>query len=90
MFKMACLALVIGRNRSYSRHSAAISDLCKFDIFSQEAFWGIFSMCSRDLSEMHSKLFITGHQLFFSKQFTDKSVEEELILYKKHILAAKL
>ena len=43
----------------------------------------------------HSKpypeqLFITGHQLFVSNQFTDKSVEEELILYKKHILAAKL
>ena len=36
------------------------------------------------------QLFITGHQLFFSKQVTDKSVEEELILYKKHILAAKL
>ena len=35
-------------------------------------------------------LFITGHQLFFSNQFTDRSVEEELILYKKHILAAKL
>ena len=29
------------------------------------------------------QLFITGHQYFFS-------VEEELILYKKHILAAKL
>ena len=29
-------------------------------------------------------------QLFFSNQFMDKSVEEELILYKKHILAAKL
>ena len=28
--------------------------------------------------------------IIFSKQFTDKSVEEELILYKKHILAAKL
>ena len=28
---------------------------------------------------------ITGHQLFFSNQFTDKSVEEELILCKKHI-----
>ena len=27
---------------------------------------------------------------FCSNQFTDKSVEEELILYKKHILAAKL
>ena len=26
----------------------------------------------------------------FFYQFTDKSVEEELILYKKHILAAKL
>ena len=36
------------------------------------------------------QLFITGHQLIFSKQFMDKSVEEELILYKKHILAAKL
>ena len=36
------------------------------------------------------QLFIAGHQLFFSNQFTDKSVEEELILYKKHILAAKL
>ena len=36
------------------------------------------------------QLFITGHQLFFPKQFTDKSVEEELILCKKHILAAKL
>ena len=36
------------------------------------------------------QVFITGHQLFSSKQFTDKSVEEELILYKKHILAAKL
>ena len=35
-------------------------------------------------------LFITGHQLFFSNRFTDKSVEEELLLYKKHILAAKL
>ena len=28
--------------------------------------------------------------LFFSNQFTDKSVEEELILYKKHILPVKL
>ena len=36
------------------------------------------------------QLFITGHQLFFSKQFTDKSVEEKLILYKKHTLAVKL
>ena len=36
------------------------------------------------------QVFITGHQLFFSKQFTVKSVEEELIFYKKHILAAKL
>ena len=36
------------------------------------------------------QLFITGHQLFFSKQFTDKYVEEDLILYKKHISAAKL
>ena len=36
------------------------------------------------------QLLITGHQLFFSNQFTDKSVEEELILYKKHTLAAKL
>ena len=36
------------------------------------------------------QLFITGHEFFFSHQFTDKSVEEELILYKKHILAAKL
>ena len=35
------------------------------------------------------QLFITGHQLFFSNQ-SNKSVEEELILYKKHILAAKL
>ena len=35
-------------------------------------------------------LFITGHQLLFSIQFTDSSVEEELSLYKKHILAAKL
>ena len=35
------------------------------------------------------QLFITGYQIFFSKQFTDLSVEEELILYKKHILAAK-
>ena len=34
------------------------------------------------------QLFITGHQLFFFKQFTDKPVEEELILYKKHVLAA--
>ena len=33
------------------------------------------------------QLFITGHQLFFSEQLTDKSVEEEIILYKKHILA---
>ena len=33
------------------------------------------------------QLFITGYQ-FFSNQFTDKSVEEKLILYKKHILAA--
>ena len=30
------------------------------------------------------QLFIIGHQLFFSNKFTDKSVEEELILYKKH------
>ena len=36
------------------------------------------------------QLFITGHQLFFSNKFTAKFVEEELILYKKHILAAKL
>ena len=36
------------------------------------------------------QLFIIGHQVFVSNQFTDKSVEEELILYKKHILAAKL
>ena len=36
------------------------------------------------------QLFITGHQLFFTKQFTDKYVEEELILYKTYILAAKL
>ena len=36
------------------------------------------------------QLFITGHQLFFSNQFMDKHVEEELILYKKCILAAKL
>ena len=36
------------------------------------------------------QLFITGHQFFFAKQFTDKSKEEELILYKKRILAAKL
>ena len=36
------------------------------------------------------QLFTTGQQLFFSKQFKDKSVEGELILYKKHILAAKL
>ena len=36
------------------------------------------------------QLFITGHQLFFSKQFTDTSIEEELMLYKKYILAAKL
>ena len=36
------------------------------------------------------QLFITGHQLYFSEQFTDKSVEEELILHKKHILAGKL
>ena len=35
-------------------------------------------------------LLITGHQLFSTNQFTDKSVGEELILYKKHILAAKL
>ena len=35
------------------------------------------------------QLFITGHQLFFSGQFTDKSVEEELILYKKRILGGK-
>ena len=28
---------------------------------------------------------LTGHQLFFSKQFTDTSLEEELILYKKNI-----
>ena len=35
-------------------------------------------------------LFITGHQLFFSNQFTDKYVEGELILFKKHILASKL
>ena len=35
------------------------------------------------------QLFITGHH-FFSNHFTDKFVEEELILYKKHILAAKL
>ena len=36
------------------------------------------------------QMFITGYQLFFSKQFIDKSVEEELILYKKYILAGKL
>ena len=36
------------------------------------------------------QLFITEHKLFFCMQFTDKSVEEELILYKKHMLAAKL
>ena len=36
------------------------------------------------------QLFITEHQFYFSKQFTDKSLAEELILYKKHILAAKL
>ena len=39
------------------------------------------------------QLFIIGHQLFFSEQFTDRSVacvEEELILYEKHILAGKL
>ena len=36
------------------------------------------------------QLFITGHQLCFSKQFIDISVEEELIVYKKHTLAAKL
>ena len=28
-------------------------------------------------------LFIRGHQYFFSNQFTGKSVEEELILFKK-------
>ena len=28
------------------------------------------------------RLFITRHQLFFSNQFTETSVEEELILYK--------
>ena len=28
------------------------------------------------------QLYITEHQLFFSNQFTDKSVDEELILYK--------
>ena len=36
------------------------------------------------------QLFITGHQLCFSNQFTEKSVEEELISYKKHTIAAKL
>ena len=36
------------------------------------------------------QLFITGHQLFFSNQFTEKSVEEDNFLYKKHILTAKL
>ena len=36
------------------------------------------------------QLFITGHQLFFSKQFMNKSVEKEVILYKKHIYAAEL
>ena len=30
-------------------------------------------------------IFITGHQLIFPNKFTDKSVKEELILYKKHI-----
>ena len=36
------------------------------------------------------QFFITGHQGFFSKHFTNKSVEGELILYKKQISAAKL
>ena len=34
------------------------------------------------------QLFITGHQLFLSNQFTDKSVEEEVILYKKTYISS--
>ena len=34
------------------------------------------------------QLFIIGHQLCFSKQFTGKSVQEELILYQKTYISS--
>ena len=40
------------------------------------------------LKQYPEQLFITENQIFFPKQFTDKPVEEELIVYKKIFISS--
>ena len=65
-----------------------ISNLPRTNCLSQDTKYFFLSNLLTNLYP--EQLFITGHQTFFSKKFIYKSLEEELILYKKHILAAKL
>ena len=55
------------------------------------AFDASFDANKWDISNrIQNNCLLQDTNYFFSKQFTDKSVEGELMLYEKHVLAAKL